>query len=311
MNEWIPVASFVIMIVLTIFNAGFSNGTDFVGAANAKKLDWGKFPRLSNLWLCTQPSGFDQCNVAVLFQVLGQPITSPEPKCPTLVTNPGACPRQELGSFEYEVRFDAKFLDVQVLTVPFDRNGGAAGNGNGNFSTTTCLTNHREGIVNLACVTKGKDHPIFAPNILSAVVIRPKPDVFSLLIANQQNGIATQLINQDCNLADLQGHPIPLEGLDVCQNGAVTIRYLEGDVHADCIVDVLDQQQVAFRWGARLGNLLYNSRMDLEPSQPKKGDGDIDAKDLQFVYGRHNGVTPSTCKSPHPAQDPVDPKAKP
>ena len=129
-----------------------------------------------------------------------------------------------------------------------------------------------------------------------------------MLIANQQNGIATQLINQGCQLADLQGHPITTA---VCGDTAVTIRYLEGDVHADCIVDVLDQQQIAFRWGARLGNLLYNSRMDLEPSQPKKGDGDIDAKDLQFVYGRHNGVNPSTCKDPHPAQDPVDPKAKP
>ena len=68
-------------------------------------------------------------------------------------------------------------------------------------------------------------------------------------------------------------------------------------VEASGVVDVLDSQQLAFRWGARLGNLLYNSRMDLEPSQPTKGDGDIDAKDLQFVYGRHG----STCKDPHPA----------
>ena len=80
----------------------------------------------------------------------------------------------------------------------------------------------------------------------------------------------------------------------------MTIRYLEGDIHADCIVDVLDQQQIAFRWGSHLGNLLYNSRYDLEPSAPKKGDGDIDAKDLQFVYGRHG----STCANPHPPQDP-------
>jgi hypothetical protein len=81
---------------------------------------------------------------------------------------------------------------------------------------------------------------------------------------------------------------------------------LEGDVHADCVVNALDQQQIAFRFGARLGNLLYASIFDLEPSAPIKGDGDIDAKDLQFVYGRHG----STCKEPHPPQFPVDPKAK-
>jgi hypothetical protein len=72
------------------------------------------------------------------------------------------------------------------------------------------------------------------------------------------------------------------------------------------VVNVQDQQQIAFRWASQLGQLLYNSRFDLEPSYPKKGDGDIDAKDLQLVYGRAG----STCKNPHPAQDPVDPKSK-
>src|SRR3989337_1760156 len=136
------------------------------------------------------------------------------------------------------------------------------------------------------------------------VRVRSTADVRSILIPNQQNGIATQLINQGCQLSDLQGHPIKV---DACDDAAITIRYLEGDVHADCVVDARDQQQIAFRYGSRLGNLLYNARFDLEPSAPKKGDGDIDAKDLQFVFGRHG----STCKAPHPPQPPVDPKAKP
>jgi hypothetical protein len=72
------------------------------------------------------------------------------------------------------------------------------------------------------------------------------------------------------------------------------------------VIDVRDQQQIAFRWGSALGQLLYNSRYDLEPSYPKATDGDIDAKDLQLVYGRAG----STCFEPHPAQDPVDPKSK-
>ena len=85
-------------------------------------------------------------------------------------------------------------------------------------------------------------------------------------------------------------------------------------MHNDCVIDVQDQQQIAFRWGAQLGHLLYDIRYDLEPSFPK-ADGDIDAKDVQFVYGRHwntaaSNISTSTCKIPHPDQDPVDPQVK-
>ena len=44
--------------------------------------------------------------------------------------------------------------------------------------------------------------------------------------------------------------------------------------------------------------------MNLEPSSQQQ-DNDIDINDLQFVFGRFG----STCKDPHPAQDPVNPKA--
>ena len=250
-----------------------------------------KDPRLANLWLCNQghvnlgpnlcdnkASGVEEVNLNVELneQVTGESKGEP----------------QSIGSFEFEVRYDAKLLNVDVtpgdLLIHPD---------------VTCNTIRREGSVQFACLTKGKERVVFGPGTLAVVSVSATADVYSMLVANQQNGIATQLINQDCQLADLQGHPIKI---DACSDAAVTIRYLEGDVHADCVVDAIDQQQIAFRWGSRLGNLLYNSRMDLEPSQPIKGDGDIDAKDLQFVYGRHG----STCKAPHPAQDPVDPKAK-
>ena len=92
----------------------------------------------------------------------------------------------------------------------------------------------------------------------------------------------------------------------MCEDAAVTIRFLEGDVHNDCVVDALDAQQLAFRWGALVGDALYNDRFDLEPGFPSHGDGDIDGRDIQFVLGRHI----STCKAPHPPQPPVDPKAK-
>jgi len=276
-----------------------------------------KDPDLHNLWLCNtgastcvnKPSGVQVLNIDVN---LTNAIKVRDPKCVAAAelagTNPGACPLESIGSFEFEVRYDAKLVTVEVF--PGDVWGGPT-RGPGAVS---CAATPREGSVNFRCNTKGKEFKVNGPGSLAVVRVRPTADVYSILTANQLNGIATQLINQDCQLSDTQGHPIDLELLlngtgshDICPDADVTIRYLEGDVHADCIVDAIDQQQIAFRWGSRLGNLLYNSRMDLEPSQPIKGDGDIDAKDLQFVYGRHG----STCKAPHPAQDPVDPKAKP
>lgn len=71
-------------------------------------------------------------------------------------------------------------------------------------------------------------------------------------------------------------------------------------MNGDCTVGVLDQQQLAFRWGASAGSLLFERRMDLEPSGAISGDGDIDIKDVQFVFGRHL----RTCENPHPAQEP-------
>ena len=67
------------------------------------------------------------------------------------------------------------------------------------------------------------------------------------------------------------------------------------------------------RRGAELGHLRYNSRYDLEPTSPKKGDGDIDGKDVQTVWGRHDSVCSHSgleVDGTHPPQVPVDPKAK-
>lgn len=270
-----------------------------VGPGNAKRIDWGKLPRFDNIWLCGEDARAEfllNCNGTLIATGIGQAIKSPDPKCVGFPNfqDPATCPRQELGAFEFEVRFNAKYINVDLVPLPFDSDD------------QECATIEGEGFVQLRCNTKGKENPIDAPNVLAFLVVTPTPDVFSLLRANQENGIVTQLINQDCQLADLQGHPIPLEGLDVCQNGAVTLRYLEGDVHSDCEINVQDQQQIAFRWGSRLGQLLYNENYDLEPAAPKLGDNDIDAKDLQVVYGRHG----STCHDPHPDQPPVDPKSK-
>ena len=84
-----------------------------------------------------------------------------------------------------------------------------------------------------------------------------------------------------------------------CTDVTLTVRMLEGDVDLDCDVDVVDDQLIAFRYGAFFGVLTYDPFFDLEPNTTPT-DFDIDIKDLQFVFGR-NG---STCTAPVPPQEP-------
>ena len=259
-----------------------------------------KSPSLANLWLCNtgastcnnKAGGVEEVNLEI---VLDQAIDEPEPKCVGFPNfqPPDSCPRQTIGSFEFEVLFDAKVISVQVEAGPlFQR------------PEVECRSFSAQGYVRFFCLTKGKpENAPSGPGTLAVVRVRAMPVMYSLIIPVQVNGIPTQLLNQNCNLSDLQGHRI---NSAVCGSAAVTVRYLEGDVQSDCVVDVLDQQQIAFRFGAVRGFFLYNERYDLEPSFPIRGDGDIDILDLQFVFGRHE----STCKDPHPPQPPIDPKAK-
>jgi hypothetical protein len=249
-----------------------------------------KRPDLANLWLC-QPvasCAVPSANIGETdFNIyLDQPVTSNSPKGEA----------QTIGSFEFEVRYDAKLVNVTVSAGPLLADADV---------NLSCAPTSGQGFVQFRCNIKGKGgERIVGPGVLAIEHVTATADVYSMLIPNQENGIATQLINQGCQLSDLQGHPIVTT---LCSDADVTIRYLEGDLNADCAVNVQDQQQIAFRWGSRVGNLLYNSRYDLEPAAPKKGDGDIDAKDLQVVFGRHF----STCDHPWPAQLPVNPKALP
>lgn len=213
----------------------------------------------------------------------------PDPKDPSI--------NQELGAFEFEVHFDDTKVCINI--VP----GAAA-------ADMICIVEDKdsstlEGVARIGCVTQGKD--AFPDTTtkegkhLADVVVRPQPDVYSQAKPNQDNGVVVQLNNVLCELADLQGHPIPVFS---CEDADVTIRYLEGDVEPDCAIDALDTQAIAFRWGVEKGSLIYTEFMNLEPSGPQ-ADNDIDIKDLQFVFGRFG----STCKAPHPPQNPVNAKA--
>jgi hypothetical protein len=237
-------------------------------------------------------------NTVTLAETLSIPIpTVPDPKDPSI--------DQELGAFEFEVHFDPDKVCVNITP-------GTAVTGtleNPQTGQFICIIEDKdssslEGVARIGCVTVGKTFSIDTTTpegrLLANIVVRPQPDEYSVIKPNQDNGNVVQLNNVACELADLQGHPIPVFS---CEDADVTIRYLEGDVEPDCTVNALDTQAIAFRWGVNKGSLIYTAFMNLEPSGPQ-ADNDIDIKDLQFVFGRFG----STCAAPHPAQPPVNAK---
>jgi hypothetical protein len=223
---------------------------------------------------------------ATLTETLKGPILSQDPK-----EAPGVF--QKLAAFEFEVRFDPKMVCVSIVA-------GSLFSG----PTAACSTVTAKGIVRFGCVTIGKGAGINGPGALAVITVRPQPELYSQLRPNQDNGIPVQILNQGCNLSDEQGHEIPISS---CEDADITFRYLEGDVTGpNCDVGVADSQNIAMRWGATKGSLLYQSFLDLSPSGQIKGDGRIDIKDLQFVFGRLGSACPPG--TPWPAQLPVNPK---
>jgi hypothetical protein len=178
-----------------------------------------------------------------------------------------------------------------------------------------------ENFILFGCVSKDPDGaepitpgPIGASDVVATIHISPEPDLVHRLTPGQKNGILRTILDENCEVADVFGDPlgsgqydefnreIPLIGIvtgglvEICDDLTVTTRILEGDLNLDCVVDLEDDQQIAFRYGAFFGNLLYDPWFDLEPSLK---DFDVDIKDLQKVFGR-NG---STCADPIPDQD--------
>jgi hypothetical protein len=257
-----------------------------------------KVPALQNIFLTKQGAKLPPINclsgtdATQISEQLDVPIPDvPDPKDPSQP--------QQLGAFQFEVRYDENLLCIEIIP-------GSAADDMICTIQDSVTAPAQQGIARIGCVTLGKD---FFPDTttpegrnLATLVVRPQPELYSMIRPNQDNGVAVQLLDQGCKLADIQGHAIMVRA---CDDADVTIRYLEGDVDADCEVGVFDTQNIAFRWGAETGALMYNQHLDLEPSGQVKGDGDIDINDLQFVYGRFT----STCADPWPAQLPVNPKA--
>ena len=240
-----------------------------------------------------------------------------------LVYNVAADP-DGVGAFEFVARFNHKVLNVSIAATSW-----LAANGRLVICDATIID---ENAIHFACVSKDPDWqsdpgtpPAGAttggilPAIAAILTVTPTVDMTDLLTPGQNNGVVTTIVDDNCELADIYGDPLssgddpitgrpillpgvlPGGGIAICTNITLTVRILEGDLNVDCVVNVADDQAIAYRYGAANGNLLYLPWYDLEPALR---DNDIDVKDLQKVFGR-NG---STCNDPIPSyQTPLGP----
>jgi hypothetical protein len=130
------------------------------------------------------------------------------------------------------------------------------------------------------------------------------------LTPGQFNGVIAEKLDENCEITNELGDPIvgsrPGGLTALCQDAVIAFRILEGDLNLDCAVDVLDDQAIAFRYGAFFGNLLYDDWYDVEPGLK---DFDVDIKDLQKVFGR-NGSTCANPIPPYQGESPVSPPSE-
>ena len=261
-----------------------------------------KIPPADCLSVSTDP---DFPGFVSLGEKLSQAIVSPDSKAGEPTSHDKF---QQLAAFEFEVHYDATKVCID-LTVGDQFAGGNPIDDPESPGIGICVVEddepdskpQLEGVARIGCVTVGKDNGIDELVALAIIDVYPQPEVYSQAKPNQFNGVVVQINNVNCDLSDEQGEAIPIFS---CDDADITFRYLEGDVDPDCSVDASDAQAIAFRWGTSKGSLIYKDFMNLEPSN-QQGDNDIDINDLQFVFGRFG----STCKDPHPDQDPVNPKA--
>jgi hypothetical protein len=203
-----------------------------------------------------------------------------------------------MGAYEKQIKYDHKLFLLDV------EDAGYLGSTNRTVNCTMTIVT--ENWITFGCVTTGtQDGPSGSgPVTLTTILVKPQPDLFLRLHPTKNNGVVSTIIDENCEWADILGNPMAgmVNGglVPVCTDSTITIRMLEGDLNNDCNVDVLDEQGIAFRYGATFGLQLYNAYYDLEP---QTGDFDIDIKDLQFVFGREG----STCQAPIPAQPPSAP----
>jgi hypothetical protein len=207
-----------------------------------------------------------------------------------------------LGSYEFQLKFDHSIFDIVIEDAGFLGSTGR---------TVDCtMTIIGENDIRFGCVSSGPVPGPTGSGVLALIHVTPKADLKNRLTPGQENGLVGTIIDENCELADPYGDPLadssghllpgilPGGQVATCTGATITTRILEADLNLDCAVNIIDDQMIAFRYGAKLGDLLYDPWYDLEPALK---DYDIDIKDLQKVFGRDG----STCQNPIPDQFPL------
>jgi hypothetical protein len=215
-----------------------------------------------------------------------------------------------LGAWEHQVRYDHKIIrfvnNLNPATIPTGAGLPMVSwlESTGRIAHCTATVYAEDWILE-GCVTTDGPAPGMqvgpcGDGIIEKMLIIPQ---YTDLVARgifrptKDNGVITNIVDDNCEITDIYGEPmadtLPGQLTPVCGDLTITVRMLEGDLDLDCDVDVVDQQAIAFRYGASWGLQLYQPWFDLEP---KYADQDIDIKDLQFIFGRNY----STCQAPIP-----------
>ena len=239
-----------------------------------------------------------------------------------------------LGAFEFTLHFDNLVFNVPVIcgtNVAICPTSGsyvdisaawALFNAAGRSLVCT-MTIPQETQIHVACASTGPIGvgPVWVgAQVMAHVVMQVKDFTRASLFPHKENGIISRFDDTGTEPANTCGQPlndgtgfvVPGQttecqgtallgilpgGLVADSHSFVTVRRLEGDLNKDCSVTIADMQAEATRYGFGLGSLLYNVWYDLEP-HTTGADGDIDIKDVQFVFGRFG----SECTSPIPPQ---------
>ena len=163
------------------------------------------------------------------------------------------------GAFEFALSFNPSLIEVQAISL-----GDFLGSTGRMIIPIGPVISNTAGTATIGAASLGM--PSGADGGGRLVYVRVKPLAAGSAALHFNSG----------QLSTVNGTLIPFSMLD----GQININQCQGDVDGDGDVDIIDVQLIAYRWGKKPPDSLYESRFDLD------GDGDIDIVDIQMVAYR-------------------------
>jgi hypothetical protein len=191
-----------------------------------------------------------------------------------------------LGSFGVTYTYDPTLVSIDLAPGPLLGSTGR---------TVSCATSRPFATQSrIACTSTGAQPGATGSGVLVNLTVHQIPGMRLRADGNSDKLAVLDTIPQTTSMLDVQAQPLVISRTaDVL----ITVRALQGDVTANCVVDIYDEQAILGRFGVTPGDLLYSTLYDLIPATP---DGQINAFDLQFVMARVG----STCDAPVPPEPP-------